>query len=96
MRKPIITYLSRSPITVILMMTISFLGFGYFSVNLFLLFKANIDLINQFGVLAIMEGAAWQLLTIIFHAIVSVLFYAIWKLGERLIVDWLACRPLGD
>ena len=94
MREKIIGFLAHSPTTVLLMMTISFLGFGYFSVNLFLLFKANIDSINQFGVLAIMEGAAWQLITIIFHAILSVMFYAVWKVGERLLVDWLVGRPL--
>ena len=83
-----IHYLERSPVTVLCIMTVSFLGFGYFSINLFLLFKANIDLINQFGVMAIKEGAALQLLMLLLHAFVSVLFYAVWKVGERLLVDW--------
>jgi len=84
-----IQYLERSPVTVLCMMTLSFLGFGYFSINLFLLFKANIDLINQFGLMAIKEGAAWQLVMLLLSAFVSVLFYATWKVGERLLVDWV-------
>jgi len=81
------SYLMRSPFTVLCLMTVSFLGFGYFSVNLFLLFKANVELINDFGFVAIQEGAAKQLGLILFNAFVSVLFYAVWKVGERLFVD---------
>jgi hypothetical protein len=88
MRKKVIHFLVRSPVIVLLVMTLSFLGFGYFSVNLFLVFKANIAFINEFGVMAIKEGAAQQLGQLLLHAFVSVLFYAIWKVGERLLVDW--------
>lgn len=88
MRQKIIGFLVRSPAIVLLIMTLSFLGFGYFSVNLFLLFKANVALINDFGFMALQEGAAKQLGVLFFSAFVSVLFYAIWKVGERLLVDW--------
>lgn len=88
MKQALIKWLIRSPLTVLCIMTISFLGFGYFSVNLFLLFKANIELINDFGLIAIKEGAAKQLITLIFSAFISVVFYAVWKVGERLLVDW--------
>jgi len=91
MRAKLMAYLMRSPFTVLCIMTISFLGFGYFSVNLFLLFKANVELINDFGLVAIQEGAAKQLLLILLNAFVSVLFYAIWKVGERLFVDRVVC-----
>jgi hypothetical protein len=88
MRKKIIHFLVGSPVIILLLMTLSFLGFGYFSVNLFLVFKANISFINEFGVMAIQEGAAQQLGQLVLNAFVSVLFYAIWKIGERLLVDW--------
>jgi hypothetical protein len=88
MREKVINFLVRSPVTVLLLMTLSFLGFGYFSVNLFLLFKANVMFINDFGFMAIKEGAAKQLGLLLFSALVSVLFYAVWKVGERLLVDW--------
>jgi hypothetical protein len=88
MKQKLISFLVRSPVIVLFIMTISFLGFGYFSVNLFLLFKANVALINDFGVMAIKEGAAKQLGMLLLSAFVSVLFYAVWKVGERLLVDW--------
>lgn len=89
-------FLARSPLSVLCIMTISFLGFGYFSINLFLLFKANVDLINRFGLMAIREGAALQFVMIVFHAFVSVLFYAIWKVGERLFVDWVVASKTAN
>ena len=61
--------------------------------NLFLVFKANIELINDFGVVAIMAGAAKQFALIVFNAFVSVIFYAVWKVGERLLVDWAVDTP---
>jgi hypothetical protein len=88
MREKLMGYLVRSPVTVLIIMTISFLGFGYFSVNLFFSFKANIAFINQYGFMAIKEGAVHQLGTLLLSAFVSVLFYAVWKVGERLLVDW--------
>ncbi len=92
MKQKIMAYLVKSPVLVLFIMTASFLGFGYFSVNLFLLFKANVTLINDFGVMAIKEGAAKQLMVILLSAFISVLFYAIWKVGERLLVDWAVGR----
>ena len=60
MKKALISYLARSPFLLLCVMTISFLGFGYFSINLFLIFKSNIELINRHGFMAIMDGAALQ------------------------------------
>lgn len=88
MKQKIIRFLLRSPVTVLCIMTASFLGFGYFSVNLFLLFKANVAFINEYGFMAIQEGAAKQLGSLVLSALISVLFYAVWKVGERLLVDW--------
>ncbi|ODS22753.1 hypothetical protein AB835_12500 [Candidatus Endobugula sertula] len=96
MKQSLIAYLLVSPLTVLCIMTVSFLGFGYFSVNLFLLFKANIDLINQFGAVAIREGAAEQLFILLWHAFISVIFYVIWKIGERLLVDWAVGKGFTD
>ncbi len=94
MRQKVMNYLMGSPVTILCMMTVSFLGFGYFSVNLFFLFRSNVELINNFGWLALQEGAATQLFLLVGSAFVSVIFYAVWKVGERLLVDWLVGRPL--
>lgn len=96
MQQRIVGFFARSPFLVLCVMTLSFLGFGYFSINLFLLFKANISLINQFGLVALQEGAAMQLFMLLVNALVSVIFYALWKVGERLLVDWVVGRPLAD
>jgi len=88
MFQKLMVYLARSPITVLCVMTVSFLAFGYFSINLFLLFKANIDAINAYGFMVLKEGAAIQLLGLLANAFISVFFYSIWKVCERLVVDW--------
>jgi len=64
-QQKIVNFFARSPFLVLCIMTLSFLGFGYFSINLFLLFKANIGLINEFGLLALQEGAAMQLVILL-------------------------------
>jgi len=88
MRQSFIRYLERSPASVLCIMTLSFLAFGYFSINLFLTFRANLELINQFGWIALQEGAAIQLAEVLSSAFASVIFYTIWKVCERLLVDW--------
>ncbi len=70
-------------------MTLFFLGFGYFSVNLFFLFKANIDLVSTHGVMALRDGAAEQLILILGSGLASSVFYSGFKLCEKLIVEWL-------
>lgn len=89
MWRSLMLFLARSPVTVLCIMTLSFLGFGYFSINLFFMFKANIDVINQYGVMVLKEGAAAQLLILLCNAFVSVFFYSVWKVCERLLVDWV-------
>lgn len=89
MRKSLISYFARSPFSLLCVMTISFLGFGYFSINLFLIFKSNIELINRHGLMAMKDGAALQLLMLLLTAFVSVVFYSLWKVVERLFVDWV-------
>ncbi len=89
MKTKIITYLSRSPFSTLCVMTFCFLAFGYFSLNLFFLFQANIGAIRQFGWLILKEGAALQLLIILLNAFMSVIFYSLWKVCERLVVDWV-------
>jgi len=69
-------------------MAVCFLGFGYFSFNLFFLFQSNLVLIQSFGLLALQEGAAIQLLKIVMSTFMSVIFYTVWKVCERLLVDW--------
>ena len=81
--------MAKSPFTTLLVMTVCFLMFGYFSINIFVLLQANINLINQYGVIALMDGAALQFGGIVLNGFASVFFFSGWKLCERLIVDWI-------
>ena len=96
MKAAIVNYLARSPFSTLCLMTVSFLAFGYFSLNLFFLFQANLAAIKNFGVMILAEGAALQFLQIIGSAFLSVIFYSISKLCERLIVDWFTQQPSND
>jgi len=89
LRGRVIRHLARSPLSALLLMTLCFLFFGYFSINLFFLFEANIDLIRRHGFLALKEGAALQFVMLLGSGLASVLCYSGWKVCERLLVDWL-------
>ena len=96
MKATIVKYLARSPFSTLCLMTISFLAFGCFSLNLFFLFQANLGAIKNYGWMILADGAALQFFQIIANAFLSVIFYSIWKLCERLIVDWFTQRPSND
>ena len=89
MKQRIISFLARHPSMVLLLMTLSFLGFGYFSLNLFFLFKASIELLAKYGVMVLEDGAALQLAMIFLSGLASSIFYTSLKLCERLLVDWI-------
>ncbi|MBC6427796.1 MAG: hypothetical protein GDA55_00910 [Cellvibrionales bacterium] len=88
LRRPIVRYLARAPLVTLVLMAFCFLMFGYFSFNIFVLLQENIRVIHDFGLMALMDGAARQLLEIIFNAFASAAFFSGWKVCERLIVDW--------
>ena len=95
MRFRITHVLSRSPILSLAVMTACFLLFGYFSLNLFFLFKANIELVAEHGAMALAEGAAEQLFLIFASGFASSFFYTGIKLCENSILRWMT-RPQSD
>ncbi len=95
MRKPIIKFLARHPSATLVVMTLCFLSFGYFSINIFVILEANIDLINRFGWRALADGAAIQFISVMLSALCSVFFYSAWKVCEGLIIEW-AVRDAGQ
>ena len=68
---------------------LSFLLFGGGTVNLLYTLHANIELIAVHGLLALMEGAAWQLLEILFTAYLSMAAYVVFKTCEHRLVHSL-------
>lgn len=73
-------------------MGLSFLLFGFYSVNLFVLLKANIELILEYGMMALADGAAQQLAELLFAAYLSMLFFVAFKVCERVLVARLTRR----
>ena len=71
------------------LMGASFLLFGVITLNLFVLFKASIDLSLQYGVMALIDGAALQLFELILYGYLSMFFYLMFKTCERILVESL-------
>ncbi len=64
-----------------------FLAFGVTSVNLFVLLKMNIDLFVQYGLMVIEDGALQQLVELLSSAYLSMMFWLLFRLCERIIVE---------
>ena len=72
---------------------LSFLIFGAGSLNLFFVLNANLNLILAHGWLALMEGAALQLLEILLTAYISMVAYIVFKSCEYSLVHGLVLPP---
>jgi hypothetical protein len=79
--------------TCFLVLGLSFLGFGIGTVNLASLLKANLDLVVQYGAQALMDGAARQLLQLLFSAYMAMAFYVVFKACEYRLVHGLSANP---
>jgi hypothetical protein len=79
-------FLYRHAWLTFILMGLSFLLFGYYSVNLFVLLKANVELILEYGMMAMADGAAQQLAELLFAAYLSMLFFLGFKVCERILV----------
>ena len=64
-----------------------FLLFGVTSVNLFVLLKMNVDLFLEYGLMVIEDGALQQLIELLGSAYLSMLFWLLFRLCERIIIE---------
>lgn len=71
-------------------MCVSFAVFGVGTVNLFNVFRANVDLIASFGVMALVDGAAQQLVELLLMLMLSMLAYVVFKACEYRLVHQLS------
>lgn len=85
-------FLYRHAWLTFILMGLSFLLFGFYSVNLFVLLKANVELILEYGMMAMADGAAQQLAELLFAAYLSMLFFLAFKVCERVLVTRLTRR----
>ncbi|HQR10243.1 MAG TPA: hypothetical protein PLW68_02850 [Casimicrobiaceae bacterium] len=91
-----IGFLYRNPKVTFVLMGFFFLLFGFTSVNLFVVLKANIDLFVEYGAMVIEDGALQQLVEIIANSYLSIVFYVCFKICERILIERLTGKPLSD
>jgi len=87
-----IDFLYARPRLTFVLMGALFLLFGITSVNLFVLLKMNIDLFLEYGLMVIADGALEQLVDLIGSAYLSMVFYILFKLCERVLVERLTAN----
>ena len=87
-----IDFLYARPKLTFMLMGVLFLLFGITSVNLFVLLKMNVDLFIQYGAMVIADGALEQLVDLIGSAYLSMVFYVLFKVCERVLVERLTAR----
>jgi hypothetical protein len=91
-----VEYLYRQPKVTFVLMGAFFLLFGFTSVNLFVVLKANIELFLEYGPMVIEDGALQQLVEVIGSSYLSIVFYVLFKVCERILIERLTGKPLGE
>ena len=87
MLKPSIAFLRRHAFLTFVLMGAFFLLSGITSINLYVVLKANIDLFRMYGATVIEDGALQQLFQIIGTALLSIVFFVLFVVCERVFVD---------
>lgn len=90
-----IDFFFRHPRLTFVLMGAWFLMFGVTSVNLFVQLKANIDLFVEYGLMVIDDGALQQLGELLGWTYLSMIFYLLFKLFERILVERLTANRLA-
>jgi hypothetical protein len=80
---------------------LAFFGFGVGTLNLFMLLKANAELLAAYGWKAVMDGGLRQLAELLLTGYASMLSYVVFKACEYSLVRHLAdppedARPSGE
>ncbi len=94
-RKDWVYFLFRNPVVTFALLGVFFLLFGITSINLFFLLKANINLFIEYGLMVIDDGALEQLFELLGSAYLSMLFWILFKLCERILVERFTKRRFG-
>jgi hypothetical protein len=90
-----VRYLFRHPRLTFALMGMFFLLFGVTSVNLFVLLKLNLDLFLEYGLMVIADGALQQLFELLGSAYLSMAFYVLWRVCERILVLRVTAKRFG-
>jgi hypothetical protein len=90
-----IGYLFRHPRLTFVLMGAFFLLFGLTTVNLFVLLKLNIDLFLDYGLMVVADGALEQFVDLLGSAYLSMLFWLLFKICERILVERVTAKRFG-
>jgi len=90
-----IYFLFRNPLLTFVLLGVFFLLFGLTSINLFFLLKANLNLFLEYGLMVIDDGALEQLAELLGSAYLSMLFWLLFRLCERILVERLTKKRFG-
>lgn len=74
-------------LTTLILMGLFALAFGFTSLNLIVMLSANFNLIAEHGSMALLDGAARQLVELVSYAYLSVIWYVLFKACERVLVE---------
>ena len=86
--------LSRAWLT-FLVMGLAFLASGLGTVNLFMLLKANAELLREYGWQALMDGGLQQLVELVVTGYASLMFFIIFKVCEDRLSKSIGSRPVA-
>ena len=90
-----IYFLFRNPLLTFVLLGLFFLLFGLTSINLFFLLKANLNLFLEYGLMVIDDGALEQLMELLGSAYLSMLFWLLFRLCERILIERLTKKRFG-
>jgi hypothetical protein len=76
-------------LSTLILMGVFALAFGLLSLNLFMILRANINLIAAHGAMALMDGAFVQLLGLIGYGYLAVACFLLFKACEKVLVERL-------
>ncbi|MEO8136467.1 MAG: hypothetical protein ABI831_21135 [Betaproteobacteria bacterium] len=79
-----------------IVMGAAFAAFGGGTYNLFMVLKANAELLASYGWQALMDGGATQLLELIVTCYLSMAAYTVFKVCEHVLVDHFADAPPAE
>lgn len=91
----LVRFLFRHPRLTFALMGAFFLLFGVTSVNLFVLLKLNLDLFFEYGLMVIADGALQQLVELVGSAYLSMVFYVLFRMCERILVERVTAKRFG-
>lgn len=63
------------------------LVFGLCSFNIFFLVKANVTLVLDYGMMALLDGAFAELLLLTFYGIISLASFLVFEACKKVLVD---------